>query len=95
MRGCPSILAGQQNRRGSPLARIIGRCRDDPSLLSERRAVGGQQAGAVLKSLLVRLTVFVAQFAPVACCVPSKELVGCWTGWLFDRLAGGLRVLLA
>jgi hypothetical protein len=27
--------------------------------------------------------------------VPSKELVGCWTGWLLDRLAGGLRVLLA
>lgn len=65
-RWCPSAFAWQQDRRGRSVARIIDRFRDDPQLLAEQCAVGGEQAGAVQQSLLVRLTVFLAKLAPVA-----------------------------
>jgi hypothetical protein len=52
-----------------------------------RRAVGGQNAGAVEEGLVVELPVFLADFTPVALGVPLEELAGRLTGLLerFER----------
>jgi hypothetical protein len=47
-------------RRRSVARIVIGRFRDDPELVTERHAVGGEDARALQKSLLVRLSIFLA-----------------------------------
>jgi hypothetical protein len=72
------------------IARIIDRFGDDPELCAERSAVSGKKAGAVQKSLIVRLTVLLAHLAPIASGVPLEKLFGRLTG-LLESFEGSRR----
>src|SRR4051794_13321790 len=85
-----SVFARQQNRRRRSVVPIIHRFGDDPELYTERRVVGGEKAGAVDQRLFVRLLVLVADIAPVASCVPLKELSGRLMG-VFEDFEGTRR----
>jgi hypothetical protein len=83
----PSILGRQQNRRRCSLPRILDRFGDNPDFLAERRAVPRKNAGAVDESVVVRLTVFIADLAPVASGVPLEEVLSRLSGF-FESFEG-------